>query len=35
LPRPLKNVDKIFGRVFGKKKDASRKAAPRKHGRKK
>ena len=27
LPRQLKNVDKIFARVFGKKKDASRKPA--------
>ncbi len=35
LPRQLKNVDKIFGRVFGKKKDTGQKAAPRKRGRKK
>jgi adenylosuccinate lyase len=30
LPRQLKNVDKIFARVFGKKKSASREPAPKK-----
>jgi adenylosuccinate lyase len=30
LPRQLKNVDKIFARVFGKKKSASPKPAPKK-----
>ncbi len=35
LPRQLKNVDKIFARVFGNKKDASKKPALRKPGKKK
>jgi len=35
LPRQLKNVDKIFGRVFAKKKDAGKKPAPKRAARKK
>jgi len=35
LPRQLKNIDKIFARVFGKKKGASPEPAPKKSPRKK
>jgi len=35
LPRQLQNVDKIFARVFGQKKDAGRKPAPKKKPSKK